>query len=120
MIYDRLSNLAEAADSYKKAMSKCHDDPELSTSTTFMKAGTNCAVVLEKLGRRDEAISLLEELRSKFGSEVRLSNNLGIIQKRSGDVEAAIRSYRDAIQLDETSFYPNYNLAVVLADQARF
>jgi len=101
-------------------MSKCHDDPELNTSTTFMKAGTNCAVVLEKLGRRDEAIALLEELKAKFGSEVRLSNNLGIIQKRRGDVEAAIRSYRDAIELDETSFYPNYNLAVVLADQAKF
>ncbi len=44
-----------------------------------MKAGTNCAVVLEKLGRRDEAIAMLEELKAKFGSEVRLSNNLGII-----------------------------------------
>jgi Flp pilus assembly protein TadD len=37
------------------------------------------AVALEKLGKRDEAVLLLQDLQSKFGNEVRLFNNLGII-----------------------------------------
>ena len=65
-------------------------------------------------------MNLIQSLREKFGNEVRLSNNLGIIQKRQGDVDAAISSYKAAIDQDETSFFPNYNLAVVLAGEGRF
>jgi hypothetical protein len=35
----------------------------LKKSSTYKKGGTNYAVALEKLGRRDEAISLLNELK---------------------------------------------------------
>ena len=56
------------------------------SSSTYRKAGTNFAVALEKLGKREEAIKLLTELQAKFGSDIRVFNNIGIIQKRKGDV----------------------------------
>jgi Flp pilus assembly protein TadD len=40
------------------------------------------AVVLEKLGRREEALQLMRELLKTFSNEVRVHNNLGILQKR--------------------------------------
>jgi tetratricopeptide (TPR) repeat protein len=61
MIFDKMGKLNEAADSYKKAIGKCEEDSEqkLLHSSTYKKAGTNYAVTLEKLGKRDEAIKLL-------------------------------------------------------------
>ena len=89
MIYDKLGKISEAADSYKKSLQKCEEDPEqkLVLSTTYKKAGTNYAVALEKLGMRDEAIILLKDLKASFENEVRVHNNLGIIQKRKGDLD---------------------------------
>lgn len=92
MIQDKIGKVKEAADSYKKSIEKCENDPEqkLIHSTTYKKAGTNYAVALEKLGMREAAIKLLEDLKNNFGNEVRVHNNLGIIQKRKGEVEQAI------------------------------
>jgi len=45
---------------------------------------------------------------------------LGIIQKRQGDVGEAIKSYKSAIATDPDSFFPNYNLAVLLAGESQF
>ncbi len=59
-------------------------------SQTYMKAATNLAVMLEKLGNRSQALKLLEELKEKFSNEVRVLNNLGILQKRIGEVELAV------------------------------
>jgi Flp pilus assembly protein TadD len=56
-------------------------------STTYKKAGTNYAVTLEKLSKRDEAVKTLITLKSTFNNEVRVFNNLGIIQKRKGDTD---------------------------------
>lgn len=47
-------------------------------------------------------------------------NNIGIIQKRKGDVEAAIKSYEAALQADPQAFFPNYNLAVLLATEGKY
>jgi Flp pilus assembly protein TadD len=52
---------------------------------------------LEKIGRRSEAIKILEKVKLKFGDEVRVYNNLGIILKRNGDVKDAIASYKKAL-----------------------
>ena len=79
MILDKLGKIKEAADSYRKSLDKCEQDEKLKNSSTFKKAGTNFAVALEKLGKRDEAILLLNELKRQFGNEVRVHNNLGII-----------------------------------------
>lgn len=77
-------------------------------------------MTLEKLGQRDQAIKLLTNLKQSFGNEVRLHNNLGIIQKRKGDVKSAIDSYTTALKADPDSFFPNYNVAVVLASESKF
>lgn len=122
MIHDKLGQVQQAADSYKKAMDKCEEDPsqKLVHSSTYKKAGTNYAVALEKLGMRDAAVNLLQDLKTQFGNEVRLHNNLGIIQKRKGDLEQAIASYQTALTADSKSFFPNYNLAVLLATEGQY
>jgi tetratricopeptide (TPR) repeat protein len=53
-----------------------------------------------------------------FGNEVRVYNNLGIIQNRQGEVHLAIASYQSALKADPDSFFPNYNLAVLLAGES--
>lgn len=50
-----------------------------------MKAVTNFAVILEKLGQRKEAIDVLNNLKHTFRGEIRIYNNLGIIHKRQGN-----------------------------------
>ena len=65
----------------------CQNDPQqlLLKSNTYKKAATNYAVTLEKLGHRDESIITLSDIRNDFCNEVRVYNNLGVIQKRKGD-----------------------------------
>ena len=108
-----------ASASYLMAMTTCRNDPQgqLTKSATYKKAGTNYAVTLEKLGQRETAVSTLTALKATFGNEVRVYNNLGIIQKRKGDSEAAIESYQAALTVDAKSFFPNYNLGVLLAQE---
>jgi len=81
MIYDKLGQVEQASQSYKKSMETCENDPknQLNKSATYKKAGTNYAVTLEKLSRREDAVSTLVTLKDVFGSEVRVFNNLGII-----------------------------------------
>lgn len=45
----------------------------------YVKSCTNYAVTLEKLGKRQEAIELLNNLKDIFRNEIRVFNNLGII-----------------------------------------
>jgi len=54
-----------------------------------MKASTNYAVTLEKLSKRDEAVETLSKLKDSFVDEMRVHNNLAIIQKRSGETVQA-------------------------------
>ena len=56
-------------------------------------------------------------LKGTFGNEVRVYNNLGIIQKRNGDSEGALASYEKALKVDRASFFPNYNLGVLLSQE---
>lgn len=72
-------------------------------------------MTLEKLQCRWEAIELLEKIKNTFCNEVRVYNNLGIIYKRDDDLSSAMKNYKAAIQVDPKSFFPNYNLAVMLA-----
>ena len=117
MIYDKLGQVQLASDSYKKSMETCENDPkkQLGKSATYKKAGTNYAVTLEKLSRRDDAVSTLMTLKDAFGNEVRVFNNLGIIQKRKGEKQAALESYQAALNVDVKSFFPNYNMGVLLS-----
>ena len=49
-----------------------------------------------------------------------MHNNLGIVQKRLGDVEQAENSYKEALKQEPKSFFPNYNLAVLLASEGQY
>jgi tetratricopeptide (TPR) repeat protein len=81
-----------------------------------VKAVTNYAVTLEKLGKREDALKLLEgKTKRQFGQEIRVFNNLGIIHKRNGNTIEAEASYLAALEIDAQSFFPNYNLGVLKA-----
>ena len=60
-------------------------------------------------------MSTLTTLKNSFGNEVRVFNNLGIIQKRKGDKQDALESYQAALNVDVKSFFPNYNMGVLLS-----
>jgi tetratricopeptide (TPR) repeat protein len=113
-------SLQKAADAYKLAMHKCSSDAKLMQTSTYKKTATNYAVILEKIGRRNEATRLLHDLKTQFAGEVKVLNNLGIIQKRKGEVQNAIESYKKALSSDPQSFLPNHNLAVLLATEASY
>ena len=73
-------------------------------------------MALEKLGRREEALKLLDgKAKRQFGQDIRVFNNLGIIQKRTGNAQEAEASYLAALEIDAESFFPNYNLGVLKA-----
>ena len=54
-------------------------------------------------------------LKKSFSNEVRIHNNLGIINKRQGDTKEALQNYQNALQVDPQSFFPNYNMGVLLS-----
>ncbi len=115
MIYDRLGDIQKASTFYKKAIDKCQEDQQQQKSQHMMKAMTNYAVTLEKLGMRQQAIQVFEQLQKSYKNEIRIFNNLGIIHKRNGNTDAAEINYRKAIELDGGSFFPNYNMGVLKA-----
>ena len=86
-----MGDIHKASSFYRKAIQKCEDDETgLSMkSQHYMKAATNYAVTLEKLGKREDAIKILDTLKVHFKDEIRVYNNLGIIYKRNNNVEAA-------------------------------
>ena len=98
-------------------MVACEQDPkgQLKKQATYKKAGTNYAVTLEKLTRREDAVTTLLTLKDSFSTEVRIFNNLGIFQKRKGDKKEALESYQAALKIDAKSFFPNYNMGVLLS-----
>ena len=72
----------------------------------YVKSVTNYAVTLEKLGKRQEAIDTLNNLKTIFRDEVRVFNNLGIIQKRAGGFEESMESYLQALKIQPECFFP--------------
>lgn len=91
MIYDRLGDILQASNYYKKCIRKCETDETqaLVKSQIYVKSVTNFAVTKEKLGKRDEGIKILENIKKDFNGEVRILNNLGILEKRSGHGDKA-------------------------------
>ena len=109
-----MAQFLTASNSYKLALDKCREDPKLMTSSIYKKAGNNYAVALEKLNRRDKAFKHLHKMNQQFEYDIRVQNNLGILQKRDGHVEEAIASYKKALEIDPLSFFANYNLGMLL------
>ena len=61
---------------------------------TLQKANANLAVVLEKVGQREAAHKTLLKLKNSNFKESRVFNNLGIIERRLGDLRAAVDTYK--------------------------
>ena len=118
LIYDKKGQAGPASENYKRAMDTCQQDPRgvLIRSATYKKAGTNYAVTLEKLNQRRDAVSTLQDIKGAFCNEIRVYNNLGVIQKRNSQFQDAERNYKAAIEVDPKSFFPNYNLGILLAN----
>lgn len=76
---------------------------------------TNYAVTLEKLGKRTEALAILESLAKVIKNDARVLNNLGIIKKRTGDIQESENSYRSGLVHENENFFLNYNLGVLKA-----
>ena len=116
MIYDRLSDIARASTYYKKSLDVSGEQQSQNPkSVHYMKAMTNYAVTLEKLGKRPKSVQTFQKLREDFPEEIRVHNNLGIVLKREGNFKEALESYKKALSQDSESFFPNYNMAVLLA-----
>ncbi|TNV86060.1 hypothetical protein FGO68_gene7424 [Halteria grandinella] len=115
MLHDRLGDIQKASAYYKSALDKFPDQQNV--PPFYSKVLTNYAVTLEKLGKREEAMGVLEMSGAWEGEEdeVRVYNNKGIIQKRKGDLKEAMASYQAAIDIDGDSFFPHYNLGVLKA-----
>lgn len=75
-----------------------------------VKAACNLSVCYEKLGNREAALEILKGLKQKLTSSSTLmneysvyleglANNLGVIQRRNGDIKDAEESYKLAISL---------------------
>jgi Flp pilus assembly protein TadD len=80
---------------------------------------TNYAVTLGKQGKTLESFKIFEELQKRFKSEIRIYNNLGIIQKRNQDMVKAEQSYLKALEIDPNSFFPNYNMGVLKSNDKK-
>ena len=98
-------------------METCEGDSrnQLVKSATYKKSGSNYAVCLEKLSKREDALLTLESLQDTFGNEIRLFNNIGIIKKRMERQNEAQESYQSALNMDKNSFFPNYNMGVLMS-----
>ena len=68
-------------------MDTCEADSaqQLVKSATYRKAGTNYAVAMERLGKREGSLKTLVKMKDSFGVEAKVLNNIGIIEKRMGD-----------------------------------
>eukprot|EP00347_Sterkiella_histriomuscorum_P011628 403371722 len=123
MIYDRLGQIPLASKYYKKCIQKFEALPNtldnvannnnsesqrlsLMKSPIYIKAITNFAVTLEKIGKRSESIKLLEQLQqvnNQTQGEVRIMNNLGILEKRSGNNDKAQKYFQNALDIFKIS-----------------
>ena len=104
MILDREGEVAAAMVFYEKSYAKA--DPH-----TLIKAATNLTVCYEKMGLREKALKIFEELPEL--SDPKLNNNMGVILKRECLYDKAIDCYSQALTGSQ-EFFPLYNMAISL------
>lgn len=129
IIYDRMGDIDEASHWYEKAVEKgigLNEQSPLSTIANELdwglvfvsekpthctvKAACNLSVCYEKMGNREVAMEILHGMKSKLTSQNSLmsefaiyleglANNLGVIQRRNGQIKEAEESYKLAISM---------------------
>ena len=134
VINDRMGDIEEACVWYEKALERgiglmdhqslasfaCVIDWETvfqveKPSHTIVKSACNLSVCYEKLGNRQAALDILNglkykllssnKLKAEYGIYVEgLANNLGVIQRRNGQIRCAEDSFKLAISMQNYRF----------------
>lgn len=85
----------------------------------FPEAALNRGLALEVLGRRGEALEVLDELTKNHPEFAPGHLGRGRIHYYSGDPEAALPFFRNALALDPSSWEPYYFIGKCLWDRGR-
>jgi len=101
---DRIGALDAAIDAYRRALAE---------RPSFRRASNNLILALVKVGRGPEAIGLAQKLVLEAPTDADRYFTLGLAQSEQ-DYEAAIRTFRKALELAPTHTLARYNLALVL------
>jgi serine/threonine protein kinase/tetratricopeptide (TPR) repeat protein len=99
------SNLAGAAEQLERALSLDPRDPVVLTNTS---------ILLGYLGRRDEAIAVEEELARRDPVNATALYVLGVDQRMSGRLDAAVASFRTALSLSPEREQAHFQIAAAL------
>ncbi|HEX9826736.1 MAG TPA: tetratricopeptide repeat protein [Flavobacteriaceae bacterium] len=75
------------------------------------------ANIMLKLDRRDEFKKLMEEATTKDPSNPELQYNLGVIAAEGGDIESAMKYYKNAIELNPDYADAHNNMAVLILEK---
>ena len=101
---DRIGALDAAIDAYRRALAE---------RPSFRQASNNLVLALVKVGRGPEAIALAQKLVLEAPTDPERYFTLGLAQSEQ-DYEAAIRTFRKALELAPKHTLARYNLALVL------
>jgi len=75
------------------------------------------ANIMLKLDKRDEFKKLMEEATTKDPSNPELQYNLGVIAAEGGDIESAMKYYKNAIELNPDYADAHNNMAVLILEK---
>jgi superkiller protein 3 len=106
-LYYDMGELLMSARHYEKAA-------ELSPDST--KALVNLGVVLNEMGRSEEAIEKYERALAKNPKDTKALCNLGLAYYGTGEYAKAMRQYKTALEIAPESLEAHYNLGVAFAD----
>ena len=88
--------------------------------TTFATGWHWRALLLDHLGRFDDAIRSIRRARELEPTSLVIATNVGLVESHAKRIAAAESSYRKAIELDPNFSVAHRNLGVLLAYQRRF
>ncbi len=83
----------------------------------YVQARRDLAIALLSQHRSREALVQLRWLRDRLGGQADLYNLMGIAWKQIGNLDEAIASYRQALEIDPAYYLAHNNLANALAAQ---
>jgi tetratricopeptide (TPR) repeat protein len=69
--------------------------------------------------KHDEALSLLKVLKEKFPKSYETHVSDGILLRSSGKLEAAVKAFTRATNLDSESYFPHFQMALIYQKQGK-
>ena len=110
--------LDEAAEQFVSAMKYWNQDP------TVLRPGSgpaqlHLAMTLEKVGRNEDALVLLDQMVRVAPQNAIAHNNLAIVLNKMGRTNEAIESFQRAIAADPAVITARYNLGMALQKEHR-